>query len=54
MVEEVGLIVGAREVFKSDPTAFADSRIVHVKIRLTDEQSLDRFVHARVTVEIHP
>jgi HlyD family secretion protein len=54
VVEEVGLIVGAREVFKSDPTAFADSRIVHVKIRLTDEQSLDRFVHARVTVEIHP
>jgi hypothetical protein len=41
-------------VFKADPTAFADSRIVHVKIRVTDDQSLDRFIQARVTVEIRP
>jgi HlyD family secretion protein len=54
VVEEVGCIVGPREVFKADPTAFADSRIVHVKIRVTDDQSLDRFIQARVTVEIRP
>ena len=52
VVEEVGCMVGPREVFKADPTAFADSRIVHVKIRVTDDQGLVRFIQARVTVEI--
>jgi HlyD family secretion protein len=54
VVEEVGCIVGPREVFKADPTAFADSRIVHLKIRVTDNESLERFIQARVTVEIRP
>jgi HlyD family secretion protein len=52
VVEEVGYIVGSREVFNTDPTAFADSRIVHVKIRITDVKDLERFIDARVTVEI--
>jgi HlyD family secretion protein len=54
VVEEIGYIVGSREVFKMDPTAFADSRIVHVKIRITDAKDLERFINARVTVEIGP
>lgn len=53
-VEEIGYLVGSREVFKTDPTAFSDSRIVHVKIRAADPTKLERFINARVTVEIQP
>jgi len=51
-VEELGYIVGSREVFKTDPTAFTDSRVVHVKIRLLDPKKFERLINARVTVEI--
>ena len=52
-VEEIGKIVGSREVFTTDPAAFADSRVVHVKIRVSDA-GLERFIHARVTAVIQP
>jgi HlyD family secretion protein len=51
-VEEIGYLVGSREVFKADPVAFTDSRIVHVKIRVSDASTLQRFINARVSVEI--
>lgn len=53
-VERIGFVVGAREVFEADPTAFADSRVVHVLIRLQDPAAVERFINARVTVEIEP
>lgn len=53
-VERIGLLVGAREVFEIDPSAFADSRIVHVLIRMKDPAAVERFINARVTVEIAP
>ena len=53
-VEEIGYLVGSREVFKTDPTAFSDSRVVHVKIRAADPAKLERFINARVTVETQP
>jgi HlyD family secretion protein len=53
-VEEIGLVVGTREVFRNDPTAFADARIVHVKIRAADPLALERFINARVTAVIQP
>jgi len=53
-VERIGFVVGAREVFELDPTAFADSRIVHVLIRVKDAAAAERFINARVTVEIEP
>jgi HlyD family secretion protein len=53
-VEKIGYLVGSREVFVTDPTAFTDSRIVHVKIRMADAACLERLINARVTVEIHP
>jgi HlyD family secretion protein len=53
-VEEIGYLIGSREVFKADPTAFSDSRVVHVKIRAADPTRLERFINARVTVEIQP
>jgi HlyD family secretion protein len=53
-VEEIGLVVGNREVFRNDPTAFADARIVHVKIRAAEPAALERFINARVTAVIQP
>jgi len=50
VVEEIGHLVGTREVFNTDPTAFADSRVVHVKIRADQPEMLERFINARVTV----
>lgn len=51
-VERIGFLVGAREVFAIDPTAFSDSRIVHVLIRMSEPTAAERFINARVTVEI--
>jgi hypothetical protein len=53
-VEEIGLVVGNREVFRNDPTAFADARVVHVKIRAAEPAALERFINARVTAVIQP
>jgi HlyD family secretion protein len=53
-VEEIGGLVGSREVFTTDPAAFADSRVVHVKIRIPDPARLERFIHGRVTAVIQP
>jgi HlyD family secretion protein len=53
-VEEIGVLVGTREVFRTDPTAFADSRVVRVKIRAQRPEILARFINARVTAEIQP
>ena len=51
-VEQIGSIVGSREVFETDPTAFTDSRVAHVKIRVTEPARFERFIRARVAVEI--
>ena len=53
-VDEIGVLVGSRQVFTNDPTAFADARVVHVKIRVDNPESLARFINARVTVVIDP
>lgn len=53
-VEEIGHLVDSRQVFVTDPTAFVDSRIVHVRIRAAQPATLERLIHARVTVEIDP
>jgi HlyD family secretion protein len=53
-VERVGMLVGTREVFRTDPTAFADSRVVHVRIRAADPARLSPFINARVTAVIQP
>jgi HlyD family secretion protein len=51
-VEEIGYLVGSREVFRTDPTAFTDARVVHVKIRADQPEQLERFINARVTAVI--
>lgn len=54
VVDEIDVLVGSREVFRADPTAFADSRVVHVKIRAARPDVLARFINARVTAVIQP
>ena len=51
-VEKIGYLIGSRETLLTDPTAFTDSRIVHVKVRVTDAARFERFINARVTVDI--
>lgn len=51
-VDDIGYLVGARETFRNDPTAFIDSRVVQVKIRADHPEQLERFINARVTVAI--
>jgi HlyD family secretion protein len=53
-VDEIGVLVGSRQVFANDPTAFADARVVHVKIRVENPELLARFINARVTAVIDP
>lgn len=53
-VEEIGYLVGNREVFRNDPTAFIDARVVQVKIRVDRPEQLERFINARVTAVIDP
>jgi HlyD family secretion protein len=53
-VEEIGALVGARQVLTTDPAAFVDTRVVHVKIRAADPARLARFIHARVTAVMQP
>jgi HlyD family secretion protein len=54
VVEEIGVLIGRREVFTTDPAAFTDSRVVHVKVRAEGPALLARFINARVTVVIEP
>ncbi|HTV02475.1 MAG TPA: HlyD family efflux transporter periplasmic adaptor subunit [Luteitalea sp.] len=49
-VEEVGALIGAREVFAADPAAFAHARVARVRVRADRAEVLARFVNARVTV----
>lgn len=54
VVEEIGVLIGRREVFTTDPAAFTDSRVVHVKVRAESPALLARYINARVTVVIEP
>lgn len=53
-VDEIGVIVGSRQVFTTTPAAFADARVVRVKIRVEAPELLARFINARVTAVIEP
>ena len=39
VVDEVGLIVGRKDVLNNDPVSDSDARVVEVRVRLTDEDS---------------
>jgi HlyD family secretion protein len=53
-VEAIGSSVASSEVLPSDPTAFADQRVVKVHVRADDGRPLEKLIHARVTVVFRP
>ncbi|MBC2595349.1 HlyD family efflux transporter periplasmic adaptor subunit [Ruficoccus amylovorans] len=53
-VDRVGVQVAANAVFSRDPTAFADQRVVKVRIKLDDPAAVRSLIGAQVTVKIKP
>ena len=55
-VEQIGLQIGKKDVFNSDPSLDIDARVVEVKIRLDseDSQRAASLINLQVEVEIDP
>lgn len=53
-VVEIGREITKNEVLPLDPAAFADSRIVKVKVRLDDSRPVAALIHGKVTVRFEP
>jgi len=53
-VAQVGMKVGKNDVLKTDPAAYADARVVEVKIRLNEGHAGAALIHAQVNVLILP
>jgi HlyD family secretion protein len=53
-VTEIGMKVGKNDVLKTDPAAYADGRVVGVKIRLDESRAAASLIHAQVNVRIFP
>lgn len=53
-VEQIGLAVSRNDIYKIDPSAFSDARIVEVKIRLDDSAAVAGLIEAQVNVRILP
>jgi HlyD family secretion protein len=53
-VDHIGSVVGRGQVVTTDPAAFVDTRVVQVKIRLSDSAQASRLIHAQVSVVINP
>jgi HlyD family secretion protein len=53
-VEHIGFKVGRNDLQKVDPSAYTDSRVVEVKIKLDDNRSAARLINAQVSVRLLP
>lgn len=53
-VERIGLLIGKKDILKTDPVADADARVVEVDIRMDDPESASRLTNLRVDVVIEP
>jgi HlyD family secretion protein len=53
-VEQIGSKVARNNVTHLDPVAVSDMRVVEVKIRLEESQTVENLIHAQVTVLIQP
>jgi len=53
-VVAIGSGVASSEVLPSDPGAFADQRVIKVRVRADDGRPLEKLIHARVTVVFRP
>lgn len=54
IVERIGILIGKKDILKTDPVADADARVVEVEIRLDDPGSAARLTNLRVDVVIEP
>ncbi|MEM8549745.1 MAG: HlyD family efflux transporter periplasmic adaptor subunit [Verrucomicrobiota bacterium] len=53
-VVRVGQQVAPNDLFSRDPTAFADTRVVPVRIKVTEPEAVRSLIGAQVTVNITP
>lgn len=53
-VDRVGMQIAANAIFSRDPTAYADQRVVKVRILLDDPAAVRSLIGAQVTVKIKP
>ena len=53
-VERVGGAIAKSQIFPTDPTTFADTRVVPVYIRLADSAAAAGLIHGKVSVVIRP
>ncbi len=53
-VSEISAQVSKTELIPVDPAAFADTRVIKVKIRLQDDDRVSRLIHGKVNVVIYP
>jgi HlyD family secretion protein len=53
-VAAIGSEIGRAELSSGDAAAFADSRVVHVRITLPDSAALAGLIHGKVTVVMEP
>jgi HlyD family secretion protein len=53
-VDRVGMQIAANAIFSRDPTAYADQRVVRVRILLDDPAAVRSLIGAQVTVKIKP
>jgi HlyD family secretion protein len=53
-VEAMGSSVASSEVLPSDPSAFADQRVIKVDVRTDDGRPLEKLIRARVAVVFRP
>jgi len=53
-VERIGLKIGKKDVFDTDPVAKADARVIETYILLDDSEAVARFTNLQVEVSIKP
>jgi HlyD family secretion protein len=53
-VERIGILIGKKDILKTDPVADADARVVEVDIQLDDPESAARLTNLRVDIVIDP
>ncbi len=53
-VERIGLLIGKKDILKTDPVSDADARVVEVEIFLDDAESAARLTNLRVDIVIEP
>ena len=53
-VERVGGAIANSQIFPTDPSTFADTRVVPVYIRLADSAAAAGLIHGKVSVVIRP